>query len=294
MTPTIGETRVALDHPLLRLRRLIPRGRIALLLAAIFLIAIAVAAVFGGLITPHDPELVSLLLRNKPPGTAAQDGGLPYLLGTDPLGRDNLSRIMTGARVTLAVGIASVILSGVFGTIVGMISGFYRGRVDEFLMRLADIQLSFPSLLVALLVLYVLGGSFFNVIIILAILRWVVYARFARGQVISVRERLFIEAAMALGASNTRILFRHILPNIFGSIFVLGVLEVATVILAESSLSFLGLGVQPPAISWGQMLSSARPYIREAWWLTTFPGLAILLTTLSLNIVGNWIRNRDR
>lgn len=270
-----------------------PRGRLPVLLGATFLVLIAVAAIFGPLVTPHDPEQISLLLRNKPPGTAATSG-LPYLLGTDPLGRDNLSRIMVGARVTLAVGIASVILSGVFGTIVGMISGFYRGRLDEFLMRLADIQLSFPSLLVALLVLYVLGGSFFNVIIILAILRWVVYARFARGQVISIRERLFIEAAVALGASNARIIFRHILPNILGSVFILGILEVATVILAESSLSFLGLGVQPPAISWGQMLAQARPYIRDAWWLTTFPGVAILFTTLSLNIVGNWIRNRDR
>lgn len=268
-------------------------GSKAVLFAAGFLLLISIAALFGPAFAFHDPNLVDLSLRNHPPMTPASDGGLPYFLGTDPLGRDSLGRIVLGARVTLAVALASVVLSGFVGVAIGLVTGFYRGKVEEIVMRLVDVQMSFPSLLIALLVLYVLGGSFLNVILILAILRWVEYARFTRGLVVTFRERLFVEAAQVVGASTGRIIFRHILPNILGPVFVLAILEVATVILMESSLSFLGLGVQPPEVSWGQMIATARPFIRNAWWLTAFPGLAIFLTAISLHICSTWIRERS-
>lgn len=261
--------------------------------AALFLFLLVVAAVFGSLVSPHDPNAIDLSLRNQPPGTAAPDGGVPYLLGTDALGRDVLSRIIIGARVTLAVGLASVLLSGVVGVAVGLIAGQYRGKVDEIIMRFVDLQMSIPSLLIALLVLYVLGGSFLNVILILAVIRWMVYTRLTRGLMLTLREQLYVEAAHAIGARDLRVVFRHMLPNLLSPVMVLATLEVATVLLTESSLSFLGLGIQPPDTSWGQMLSEGREYLSTAWWLIAFPGLAILLTALSLNIVANWMRERS-
>ncbi|MDG4798369.1 ABC transporter permease [Micromonospora sp. WMMD1082] len=261
--------------------------------AALFLLLLSIGAVFGPLVSPHDPHLIDLSMRNLPPGTAAADGGLPHLLGTDALGRDVLSRIILGARVTLAVGLASVLLSGVVGVAVGLVAGHYRGRTDEVVMRFVDLQMSIPSLLIALLVLYVLGGSFLNVILVLAVIRWMVYTRLTRGLMLTLREQLYVEAAHAIGARDLRVIFRHMLPNLLSPILVLATLEVATVLLTESSLSFLGLGIQPPDTSWGQMLSEGREYLRNAWWLIMFPGLAILFTALSLNILANWMRERS-
>ena len=284
---------VLLPHPRPRSRQIYLRALAhdhLALSAAILLTALIVATVFAGVVAPHDPEKGALMLRNKPPMTTAQDGGFPHVLGTDALGRDQLSRLLFGARVSLAVGFASVLFSGTLGVLLGLIAGYYRGVVDDVVMRLVDTQMGFPSLLMALVVLYVVGAGLWNVVFVLAITRWMVYARITRGLVLSQRENVFVEAAQAMGCSDRRIIFRHILPNLLSPIMVLATLEVATMILTEASLSFLGLGIRPPQSSWGLMLAEGRAYVTSAWWLVTFPGLAILLTALSLNLLATWVR----
>lgn len=258
--------------------------------AFLFLVLLILAAIFAGVVAPHDPESGGgLMLRNQPPMTASEDG-LPYLLGTDQLGRDLVSRLLYGARVSLAVGALSVLISGSVGVVLGLIAGFYRGFVDDLIMRLVDVQMGFPSLLLALVVLYVLGAGVWKVILVLAITRWMVYARVTRGLVLSYRENVFVEAARTIGSSDRRILFRHIMPNLLSPILVLATLEIATMILTEASLSFLGLGIQPPDSSWGLMLAQGRQYVQTAWWLVTFPGVMILLTALSINLLATWVR----
>jgi peptide/nickel transport system permease protein len=260
------------------------------LLAAIFLLILIVATVFAGIVAPHDPERGGLMMRNKSPMTEAANGGFPHVLGTDALGRDQLSRLLHGGRVSLAAGFASVILSGTFGILLGLAAGFYRGVVDDVIMRFVDLQMGFPSLLTALLVLYVLGAGVWKVVLVLAVTRWMVYARVTRSLVLSYREYVFVEAASETGATDKRILFLHILPNLLSPILVLATLEVGTMILTEASLSFLGLGIRPPDSSWGLMLAQGRGYVTSAWWLVTFPGVLILLTCLSLNLLATWVR----
>lgn len=260
------------------------------LAAAIFMVVLILAAVFAPWVAPYDPERGGLMLRNKPPLTPSADGGIPYLLGTDPLGRDELTRLIYGARVSLAVGFLSVLVSGTIGVTLGLIAGYYRGGIDDLIMRIVDLQMGFPSLLMALLVLYVLGGGVWKVILVLAVTRWMVYARVTRSFVLSQRESVFVEAAKATGCTDRRIMFRHIIPNLTSPLLVLATLEVATAILTEASLSFLGLGIQPPQSSWGLMLAEGRSYVTTAWWLVTFPGLAILFTALSLNLLAGWGR----
>ena len=261
------------------------------LVACIFLVLLAISAIFAPLGRALRPE------RPEPAHAqqAADDDARrrrvdsPHL-GTDQLGRDELSRLIFGGRVSLAVGLASVLISGTVGTLLGLLAGFYRGHVDDVIMRLVDIQMGFPSLLLALFVLYVIGGGVLNVIFVLAVTRWMVYARVTRGLVLSYRENVFVEAARATGCTDRRIILRHLLPNLLSPIVVLATLEVAYMILTEAALSFLGLGIQPPQSSWGLMLSQGRQYITTAWWLVTFPGLAILLTALSLNLLATWAR----
>lgn len=261
------------------------------LIACLYLILLAISAIFAPWVAPFDPNAQSLFMRNMPPMTMPEEGGsIPHILGTDALGRDELSRLIFGGRVSLAVGLTSVIVSGTVGTILGLLAGFYRGPVDDLIMRLVDIQMGFPSLLLALFVLYVIGGGVLNVIFVLAITRWMVYARVTRGLVLSYRENVFVEAARASGCTDRRIIARHLLPNLLSPIVVLATLEVAYMILTEAALSFLGLGIQPPQSSWGLMLSQGRQYVTTAWWLVTFPGLAILLTALSLNLLATWAR----
>jgi peptide/nickel transport system permease protein len=260
------------------------------LVALIFLIALILATIFAGFVAPHDPERGGLMLRNQPPMTEAEDGGFPYILGTDALGRDQFSRLLFGARISLSAGFASVLLSGTFGILLGLAAGFYRGALDDIIMRFVDLQMGFPSLLVALLVLYVLGAGVWKVVLVLAVTRWMVYARITRSLVLSYREYVFVEAARATGCTDRRILFLHILPNLLSPILVLATLEVGTMILTEASLSFLGLGIRAPQSSWGLMLAQGRGYITSAWWLVTFPGVMILLTCLSLNLVATWVR----
>lgn len=260
-------------------------------LSFVVLATVVTSAVLAPWISPFDPYAQDLALRNQPPLSRDPDGGI-HLLGTDPLGRDELARVMLGGRVSLAVALASVMVSGMFGTAVGLVAGYYRNWFDDVVGRFVDLQMSVPSLLIALLVLYVLGPSFLNVVLVLAVTRWMVYARVARGLMLSMREELFVEAAKSLGASSPQIILRHLLPNLLGPILVLATLELAVMMLTEASLSFLGLGIQPPESSWGLMLAEGREYLTSSPWLVAVPGLAILVTTLSVNIIATWLRSR--
>ena len=262
-------------------------------LAAGFLAVLVISAVGSLFWSPFDPYTTNVSMRNSPPLTPGPDGVLPLLLGADPLGRDLLVRLLQGARVSLGVGLLSVLVSGTFGFVMGLLAGYFRGWIDDIIMRLVDLQMSVPSLLIALLVLYVLGPSLVNVVLVLAITRWMVYARVTRGMMLSLRGELFVEAAKSLGATHMRTIFRHMVPNLLAPILVLATLEMAVMLLTEASLSFLGLGVQPPDSSWGLMLAQGREYLTSAWWLVTFPGLAILLTTLSVNLIATWLRARS-
>ena len=261
-------------------------------LATIFLLVVVVSALLAdqlvqvGLI--RDPTTQALVIRNSAPGIA-KDGSF-RLFGTDQLGRDLLARLVYGARVSLSVGAATVLVSGMVGVVLGLVAGFYRGWVDDLLMRLVDVQMGFPSLLLALVVLYAAGPSFKNVILVLALTRWMVMARLTRAMTLSLRESPYVEAARVLGASNQRIMYLHLLPNLLSPVLVLATLEFARAMLSEAALSFLGLGIQPPDSSWGLMLSQGRAYIESAWWLVTLPGLAILLSTLATNLLATWIR----
>ena len=254
-----------------------------------FILVVVLAALGARWIAPHDPIAQSLMARNLPPGSESESGP-PYRLGTDFLGRDQLSRLIYGARVSLSVGFISVAVSGTLGVLVGLSAGYFGGRVDSILMRIVDIQMAFPTLLLALVILYAAGASFWNVILVIAVTRWMIYARVARSQTLTLRESPFVEAVRALGCPSERILRRHLLPNISTPLLVLATLEMSSVILTEASLDFLGLGIQPPESSWGLMLSQGRQYMTSAWWLVTFPGLAILFTTLAFNLVATWLR----
>jgi peptide/nickel transport system permease protein len=253
----------------------------------IFILMLLFAAV-GPEIYPHDPYAQSLSNRLQPPGTAAGEGLPPHFLGTDALGRDVAARLLSGARVSIAVGFAGVIVSGALGITIGLVAGYFRGRTEDFLMRLTDLQDSFPALIFALFVLYALGPSLVNLLVVLAIARWPTYARVARSLVLGLRDEQYIEGARALGSSPIRILYEHILPNARSPLAILATLELARVILFESTLSFLGFGIQPPDTSWGLMISEGREYLTRAPWLIVVPGLAIFATALSANLIASW------
>lgn len=263
------------------------------LLAVIYLLFLILASLFAQWISPYDPLQPNIFAGRTPPLTSVTGlGGVEqfHFLGTDALGRDMLTRLLYGARASLAVGLIAVVVSGVIGTTLGLIAGYYGGRVESVIMRAVDAFMAVPSLLIALFVLFLIGGGLINMILIFACVRWVVYARLSRGITLSFRESSFVEAARSIGASDLRVIFRHILPNMMSPLLVLATLEIALLILAEAGLSFLGFGLQPPEPSWGLMIARGREYLREAWWMITFPGLAIFLTTLSLNLLANWLR----
>ncbi|MDP2628106.1 MAG: ABC transporter permease [Candidatus Rokubacteria bacterium] len=272
-----------------RLTRTMRRNRGGLIGLLIVLLNIVVA-ILAPVLGPHDPLDQDITRRLQPPAWLA-GGSVEYLLGTDQLGRDVLTRIIYGSRISLLIGFLSVAVSLPIGVGLGLLGGYFRGRLDDVVMRLADVQLAFPFILLAITIAGVLGPSPRNVILILAVGGWVAYARVTRGQVLGLREKEFVEAARALGMRHGRILVAHILPNILTPIIVLATFAVAQMILLESSLSFLGLGVQPPTPSWGGMLNDGRAYITIAWWLTTFPGATIMLTVLGINFMGDWLRD---
>lgn len=257
---------------------------------AIPVLAALVAALLAAQVAPLDPLRQELGLRLKPPGWVGE-GGATYWLGTDQLGRDLLTRIIFGARISLSVGLLSTLLGGIVGTGLGMLAGYFRGRVDAAITKLIDVQLSFPFILFAISVIAVTGPSFRVLGVVLAIGSWVTYARVVRAETFRLREREFVAAGRALGCSQAAVLRSHVLPNIFSYALVLATVEVGRIIILESTLSFLGLGVPPSTATWGGMMSDASEYIRMAWWTATFPGLAILLTVLSINLTGDALRD---
>ena len=260
-------------------------------LAGLGVIAAAVVvAAFAPALAPSDPVKNRLLDRLTPP-MWAQGGSPRYPLGTDTLGRDVLSRLLHGARISLTVGLAAVLVAGVVGVGLGLVAGYRGGWADDLLMRLGDIQLAFPVLLLGVAVIAVLGASLINMILVLGASGWVTYARIARGETLSLKERDFVAAARALGAPARHVVARHLLPNVLPSLMVVTTFSVARTIIAEASLSFLGLGLPPPTPSWGAMLDEGRNYITTGWWLALFPGLAILVLVLAINLCGDWLRD---
>jgi peptide/nickel transport system permease protein len=248
------------------------------------------AALAAPQIAPWDPGRQMLIKRLRPPAWQAR-GLREHPLGTDHLGRDILSRILYGGRISLGVGLSAVTLSCLIGVTLGLLAGFHGGRTDAFIMRVVDVFLAIPYILLAMGVVFALGPSLLNVILVMAVTRWVQFARIVRADVLSIREREFVSGARARGNRSMRLLLRHVLPNALTPIIVVATLELAFMIIYESALSFLGLGVQPPTPTWGWMLADGRNYVATAWWLATFPGLAIMLTVLAVNLLGDWLRD---
>jgi peptide/nickel transport system permease protein len=274
-----------------RARRSLVRARWPLLALAL-LAGIGFAALFGPRLAPHDPNRQNIISRLKQPMQTDRRGRNTFVMGTDSLGRDVFSRLLYGARVSLIVGFVAVIIGGSIGTGLGLIAGYFGGAADRVIMSVADIQLAFPFILLAIMFLLVLGPGVVNLILALGIGQWVTYARIARAQTLSQREKEYVEAAKALGQGHAGILLTGILPNILAPLVIIASFNVASVILAEAALSFLGLGVPPTVPSWGGMLADSRDQLLAGrWWLAVFPGAAIMLTVLSFNILGDWLRD---
>ncbi len=247
--------------------------------------------IFGGLFLPHDPTEMDLMSAEKPPFWMEQ-GSTSYFLGADELGRDILSRLIGGAGVSLQVSFVVVCIAGSVGSIIALLSGFIGGKVDTVLMMLTDIFIAMPFLLIAIVLAAVLGPSKNNIILILAILGWAGYARVLRSEVLRIKEADFVNLARVAGSSNFRIMVREIFPNIVNTLIIMATLQVGFVIIAESSISFLGLGVPPPEPAWGTMIADGRDFLTTSWWICLWPGLAILFTVLSCNLLGDWLRLR--
>jgi peptide/nickel transport system permease protein len=258
------------------------------LFGAVLLALMIGATVFAPYLSPYNPDHQDVANRLRPPVWAGGNGDHP--LGTDHLGRDMLSRIMFGGRISLLIGVSAVALSGTIGVLMGLLSGFYGGRLDALLMRMADVQLAFPQILLVLLILVILGRSLAAIVAVLALADWVIYARLVRGRLLVERQQEYVEAARAAGATGGRIMLRHLLPNVAPLIVVIATLQLALMILLESSLSYVGVGIEPPTSSWGRMLNDGQPYMAIAWWVSTLPGLAIVLTVLGVNFLGDGLR----
>jgi peptide/nickel transport system permease protein len=268
-------------------RRRVPWPLVA---AGVFIAVLAVVATVAPWLAPHNPERGSLRARLTAPTLEAADGRA-HPLGTDHLGRDVLSRMIFGTRVSLVVGFAAVAVGGLVGGVLGLLAGFRGGWVDEVVMTVADAQLAFPFILLAIGIIAVLGPSFPNLIIVVGLSGWVTYARVLRSQVLSLRRREFVDAILGLGGSVPRVLLRHILPNVASTLMVIATLELARAIVLEATLSFLGLGIQPPTPSWGGMIHEGREYLDTAWWISVFPGVILMLTSLVVSRTGDWLRD---
>ncbi|KQO12407.1 ABC transporter permease [Paenibacillus sp. Leaf72] len=259
-------------------------------LGILIVLAVCIIAIGAPLFATHEPAKISPAQRLLPP-MWLEGGTHEHFLGTDNLGRDIWSRIVYGSQVSLIVGIGAVMLSGAIGALLGLLAGFYGKWVNAIIMRVADAFIAIPAILFMLVVLAVLGPGLGTLIFVIGVTNWVSYARVVRGEVLSVKERDFVKAARALGARNGRIIFTHILPNVLSSFIIISTMSVATTIIMEASLSFLGLGIKPPAVSWGGMLSDGRQYLATSWWVATFPGLAITITVLGVIFFGDWLRD---
>jgi peptide/nickel transport system permease protein len=259
-------------------------------LPTFILVGIAFVAVFANALAPHDPEIGALAARFRPPAWQA-GGSMEFLLGTDHLGRDVMSRLIFGARVSMVVGFTAVIFAGVVGTVLGIVSGFLGGWVDQVIMRVTDTWLALPALTFAIFLAAIVGPSEMNIVIILGLVYWTRYARVIRGEVLSLKEREFVKLAIVAGCSKRTIMRRHILPNVINSAIVLGTLMLGVVIVTEAALSFLGVGVPPPKPAWGLMLADGKKGMMVGyWWLTVLPGVCIMLMVLSANLLGDWLR----
>ena len=258
---------------------------------ALIMVVLVVCAIFAPLIAPHDPLIGDLRVPNTPPIWYAE-GSATYILGTDTLGRDVLTRTIFGARISLII--VSIVLStgALFGTTLGLVAGYYGGHLDEILMRFVDLTLAVPFILVALVVVIILGQSLTIIVILISMFTWSGFSRQVRAEVLSLRTRDYVAMARVAGASDAMILYRHILPGVLNTVIVIATLNVANVILAEAVLSFLGVGVPPPTPAWGAMISDGRDYLGTAWWLAFFPGIAIFLTVVSFNFMGDWLRDK--
>lgn len=288
MTLQPTETLIVEEPPFAtRMFRMLLADKFALC-AAIFLLLIIALAIIGPSWLGDLATKQNLRGRNAAPFD--WERGWVWWMGADALGRPLLARIIVATQNTMMVAAGAVVLSAVVGTVLGLVAGFSSPRVNQVIMRLADVIMSFPSLLIAVIVLYILGSSILNLMLVLSITRIPVYLRTTRAEVLEIRERMFVQAARVMGASGKRILFRHILPVVLPTLTTLATLDFAYVMLAESALSFLGIGIQPPEITWGLMISQGRQYLTNAWWLSFWPGLAIILTTMSLNLLSNWLR----
>jgi len=259
-------------------------------LGAIIVLSFILIAILAPFVVPHDPLKASIVNRLRPPFWI-EGGSSTYILGADEIGRDILSRIIYGARVSILVGLVTVAISGFLGTLLGTFAGYFRGRFDAILSRFADLLLSFPYLIFAIFLMSIVGPGFFNLIVILCFKSWVNFFRLSRGEMISEKTKEYVEAAQALGESDIKIIFKEILPNIIHSLLVLATLRVGFFIILEASLSFLGLGIQPPTPAWGSMINSGRAYMLSAWWVSTIPGIALLILVLSINLLGEGLRD---
>ena len=258
--------------------------------ASVLLVLLIFPAITADWLAPHDPVHGSVKDRRQPP--VFFGGTWKYPLGTDRIGRDILSRIMYGARVSLSISLVGIFVGGIIGASLGMLAGYFGGWIDTIIMRLVDISLALPAILLALVLAAATGPSFQTIIVVVAFVLWALYARQVRGEVLSIRERDFVARARVAGASQLRVMVRHILPNVTNTIIVLATLQVGSVIILEAALSFLGLGIPRPTPAWGIMVADGRQLIVSAWWISFFPGLAITLTVFSLNLLGDWLRDR--
>jgi peptide/nickel transport system permease protein len=270
--------------------RNIRRIPLPILVVLAILVLFVVLAVLAPWIAPADPARQNLLARLRPPGFSAR--GLTYWLGTDDLGRDLLSRILFGAGVSLSVAMLSVFVSTLVGVSLGMIAGWFRGGVEVVIMRLVDIMMSIPAVLLAVLTVAVLGPGFLKLVLVLGLTRWPRYTRVAYAQTLQVANQPFIKASELAGAGATRILFHHVLRNIAGPLLIVATAEFGLMILMEAGLSFLGIGIQPPASSWGSIMSVGRQYVERAWWIVAFPGACLFLLVFSVNVLGDWLRDQ--
>jgi len=265
------------------------RGRLLVLVAGSVLAAIVLLALFADRVAPAGPNDQDIAARLRPPAMVGGTWSRP--LGTDELGRDVLSRLLHGGRVSLMVGLLAVAVSCPLGVVIGLASGFFGGWIDRALMRLTDIQLAIPTILLAMALVTVLGPGVANLIITLSVTGWTIYARLIRGETLALRDRDFIEATRAAGAGQARIVFRHVLPNVVSPVIVVATFAVGSMVVLEATLSFLGIGVPLRVATWGSMLSSGRTYLKSAWWITAFPGLAIFVTVLAINALGDSMRD---
>ncbi len=280
-----AESEVRASRPITATRK----GR-RVVLTGIVVVFVTLVGLLGPVVVPYNPLEVRLEERLKPPGAALASGQIAWF-GTDQLGRDLLEQVIHGARVSILVAASTVIIAGTTGTALGLLAGYYGGVTDTVLMGLVDLQLAFPPLLLAILIAAMIGPSVGNVILTLSVIRWAVFARLARGSVLSLREKEFVEAARALGGSHARVMARHILRNILTPIVILATLQIALQMLAEAALSFLGLGIPYPLPSWGVTISQGRDYLNNAWWIATIPGAVMSLTVLCVGLFGDAVRD---